>query len=132
MKLRKRIGAWVLAGAMMATVGAQALAYQSTSGWSGYLGSNKYTFVTNKITEKDNDATSHVNWTGSNNNYNNPIYFRLYRTDGTVTGSVQIVTRRTSYSSFSTSTVKNEQYRLQAKLTNYSLNGLLNSGSWEP
>lgn len=29
MKLRKRIGAWVLAGAMMATVGAQALAYQT-------------------------------------------------------------------------------------------------------
>lgn len=132
MKLKRKLISMVASGLLIATLGSQAFAYQATSGWSGYLGANQYTSVTNYITEKDSDATSHVNWTGSNNNYDNPIYFRLYRTNGTVTGNVQVVTRRTSYASFSTSTVKNQQYRLQAKLARYSWKGLLNSGSWEP
>lgn len=130
--MKKKFAGLLAAGLLTAMCGTQALAYQSTSGWSGYLGSNRYTSVTNAITEKDADASSHVNWTGSDNSYNNPIVFRLYRSDGTTTGYAKIETRRTSYASFSTSTVKDQAYRLQAKLSNYSAKGLLNSGRWEP
>lgn len=115
----------------MATVGAQALAYQTMGSWSGYLGYNQWTAVSYFVTETDDDSLTHVQWLNSALS-SKGCRVAVYNESGK-----QVLTRDLSaYQGenypIQYKATKGLQYKLWARLKYESSQGIYNNGRWEP
>lgn len=126
MKLKKRIGAFLLAGAMMTSVGSQAFAYS----WSGYLGDNKWTSVAGLKTKTTSSATAaKVTWS-STENKSKGCKVEVYNDGGTRVAYGTL--RYGSTVSLSGNTAKNKNYSMKARTVSDTDVGIYNGGSWNP
>ncbi len=125
MKLKKRIGAFLLAGAMMTAVGSQAFAYS----WSGYLGDNRWTSVAG-VKTKTSKGYATASWSGSEGQVKG-CKVAIYTSDGAYIESVALTLKGGSRS-ITADVVSGKSYSLKGKLVKDSERGIYNSGSWNP
>lgn len=131
MKLKKRIGAFLLAGTMMTAVGSQAFAAQSMSSWSGYLGANQWTAVSYFITEKDVDSHTHVKWSNSALSARG-CKIAVYNENGKQVLSKDVSSYQGQNLPIPYKATKGLQYKLKARLKYANSIGVYNNGTWEP
>ena len=130
MKLRNIIRSAVASGLLVAMLGSQALAYQTTSDWSGYLGYNAYTKVATNKPEMDSDSYAHASWDSSENS-SKGCRVAIYTSDDVYITSRSLV-KGGDMQSIYLETVPGRKYTLKAKLRTNSMNGVYNAGTWEP